>query len=70
MWWNESFVIVAVVDAFPIDFTAIDIIGQGGLEDMLDFDILNGATLHSKKIIFFIHLAPVLCRVTKSNYDF
>ena len=28
-------------------------------EDMLDFDILNGATLHSEKIIFFIDFAPV-----------
>ena len=48
-----------MVDAFHIDFTAVDVIGQGSFQDMLDFDILNGATLHSEKIIFLIHLAPV-----------
>ena len=48
-----------MVDAFHIDFTAIDVIGQSSLQDMLDFDILNGAALHSEMIIFLFNLAPV-----------
>ncbi len=48
-----------MVDAFHIDFTAIHVIRKSSLQEMLDFDILNWATLHSEKIIFLIHLAPV-----------
>lgn len=54
-----TFVVVAMVDAFHIDFTAIDVIGQSSLEDMLDFNILDGTTLHREKKIFFTHPAPV-----------
>src|SRR5574344_2791165 len=32
-----TLIVVAVVDAFHIDLTAIDVIGKGSLQDMLDF---------------------------------
>lgn len=48
-----------MVNAFHIDFAAIDVRGQSSLQNMLDFNILNGATLHSEKIIFLINPAPV-----------
>lgn len=53
------FVIVAVVDAVPIHLTAADLIGQCRLQQHLDLHILDGAALHCKEIILFIHLAPV-----------
>ena len=48
-----------MINALHIDFTAIDVIGQGSLENMLDLNIPNGAALHSKQIVLLVHLAPI-----------
>jgi len=48
-----------MVDVLHIDFSATYVIGPSSLENMLDFNILNGARLHSEMIIFLITSAPV-----------
>ena len=52
-----SFVVPAVVDAFQIYLTALDVIGQSSLENMLDFNVPDGAAFHGEKIIFLINPA-------------
>ena len=44
-------IIVAMVNAFHVNFTATYVIGQCSLQDMLDLNILNGTTLHSEEIM-------------------
>ena len=38
-----TFIIIAVVNAFHIDFAAVDFIGECRFENMLDFNIANWA---------------------------
>ena len=52
-------IVVAVVDALHIDLSAIHIIGECVFQKVFDFNIFYRAALHCKKIIFFIHLAPI-----------
>ena len=48
-----------MVDALHIDLAAMDIVGQGVFQDMLDLDILNWAALHCQQIVLFINLTPI-----------
>ena len=50
---------VAVVDTFPIDLTAVDVIGEGSFQYVFYLNIFDGAPLHRQKVIVFVHFAPV-----------
>ena len=50
---------VTGVDAFHIDFAVIDFFGQSSVQQRFYLHILDRAALHCKKVIFFIHPAPV-----------
>ena len=54
-----ALIIIAVVDAFHIDLTAIDFVGQGIFQNILYFNIFNRTALHSEQIVLFINLAPI-----------
>ena len=54
-----AFVVVTGVDAFHIDFAVIDFFGQSSVQQRFYLHILDRAALHRKKVIFFIHPAPV-----------
>ena len=54
-----AFVVIALINASRINFTAIDIISQSGFEYMFNLNISDRAALHGEKIIFFIHHAPI-----------
>ncbi len=51
--------VVAVINAFHIEITAIDIIGQGFFQQVINFDIFYRAALHSQQVVLFIHFAPI-----------
>ena len=48
-----------MVDAFHIDLTAVDFVGQGIFQNILYFDIFNRTALHSEQIVLFIDFAPI-----------
>ena len=54
-----AFVVIALINASRINFSAVDIVSQSSFEYIFNLNISDGAALHSKKIIIFFHLAPI-----------
>ena len=62
-----TFIIIAVIDTFHINFPTVNIIRQGIFQQIFDFNIFNRAAFHCEQVVFSMLLN--VCWEFRSVYE-
>ena len=54
-----ALVVVAVVNTLHVKLPIVDVGGEGFFQQVLDFRVSDGASLHGQKVVLLVNLAPV-----------